>query len=216
MFRCLVALFILLWSLPALAGFDEGYKAYAGKKWREAVINLRPLAEAGDARAMILLGNMYLDGMGVGQDAAEAFTLYRRAAVRDNAEAMLMVAALYQRGIGVDENPKFAMGWYGRAARLGNKTAAMFYALHLYRGNRGRAETDYKTKFEPDHLQAYKWFRLAALDNGNEKVAKPAATLAVKLTGELPTDKVEAMDAEIDKWVAEKPEDLGPLPEDQP
>ena len=115
MLRILLVAFFFLAALPtsAQAGFDEGHKAYSEKNWEVAIRNLRPLAEMGDARAMVVLGNMYLDGLGVGKDLKEAFNLYRKAAIRDNPDAMVMVGALYQGGIGVKKNVRYAAEWFG-------------------------------------------------------------------------------------------------------
>lgn len=219
MTRILLFILALFLAAPAAAeekgiSFEAGHKAYQEKKWPLAILNLRPLAETGDARAMILLGNMYLDGFGVGKDTREAFKLYYKAAARHNPDAMVMVAALYQQGIGVPQNPKLAVAWYGRAARLGHKAAAVFYALHLYRGNRGRVETDFATKVEPDHEAAYKWFRIASDNPANEKSAKAAEELALRVALTLPRDRIAVLNDEVRAWKPETPAMLGPLPED--
>ena len=131
--RILVALATVgltaLLSTQAFAGFLEGKKAYDKADWMTAIMNLRPLVEAGDARAAVLLGNMYLDGHGVNEDAVEAASLYRKAALAHNTDAMVALAVLYQKGRGVDINIPVSRGWYERAARLGNQPAAFLYAL---------------------------------------------------------------------------------------
>ena len=47
-----------------------------------ALADLRARAEAGDAEAQFILGGMYVTGVGVPQDTAEAVAWYRRAAVK--------------------------------------------------------------------------------------------------------------------------------------
>ena len=47
----------------------------------QALAALRASAEAGDAEAQFILGGMYVTGVGVPQDTAEAVAWYRRAAV---------------------------------------------------------------------------------------------------------------------------------------
>lgn len=219
MTRILLFILALFLATPAIAdegiNFEAGRKAYQERKWPYAILHLRPLAEMGDTRAMILLGNMYLDGFGVPKNPKEAFKLYYKAALRHNPDAMVMVAALYQQGIGTLQNPKFAIAWYGRAARLGHKAAAVFYALHLYRGNRGRAETDFSTKVEPDHEAAYKWFRIASDNPTNEKSGKAAAELALRVAMTLPKDRLAILNDEVRDWKPETPPMLGPTPEEE-
>lgn len=215
MFRILLLLFILVSAAPenAFAGFDEGHKAYSDKNWAEAIFHLRPLAEKGDARAMVLLGNMYVEGLGVSRDPKEAFSLYYRAAVRNNTDAMVMVGALYQRGLGAPKNPRYAAEWFGRAARLGHSTGALFYAMHLFRGNKN---DNPKFAFAADHDASYKWFRIAAKNTRNKKISDSAEKLARNVAAKLSREKIVSLNEEVKAWVAEKPDALGPAPEDVP
>ncbi len=174
--RAVLAFVILAISaLPAFAGFDEGRKFYDDGNWQNAILHLRPAAENGDARALVLLANMYSEGYGVVQDRKEAFTLYYRAAVLNNPDAILAVATFYQQGIGVDQNDRLAIAWFERGARIGQPTAAFFYAIHLYQGRKG---TTFDMK--PDVPQAYKWFRIVA----NLKDLKEVSEIAQKLSVE--------------------------------
>lgn len=204
----LVLAFLVALPMAAHANFLEGKKSYDNKNWRRAILHLRPLVEQGDARAMVLMGNMYAEGHGVEKDTTEAFTLYYRAAERNNTDGMLATATLYQTGDGVPANTRLAIMWFERGAQLGHQTSAFFYAMHLYQGSKG-ATFDFK----PDHVAAYKWFRIAARSRGNPKLAKTADTIAEKLRTELHYNDVEAADRAVVEWVPTEPRNLGPLPE---
>ncbi|MEZ0226538.1 MAG: tetratricopeptide repeat protein [Alphaproteobacteria bacterium] len=201
---------ILFFSLPsqAFAGFDEGKEAYDKGKWIQAIMNLRPAVEKGDARAMILLANMYMEGHGVGQDTKEAFTLYHGAAVQGNTDGMVAVATLYQTGNGTVANVPLAIGWFERAARLGNMDSALVYAIHMYQGSKGK---DYDIK--PDHEAAYRWFKIVAANSKNKKQARAAGFSADNLVKSLTNDEVIRGDREVANWKPELPENLGPDPE---
>lgn len=211
-------LLLLGFAAPSRAGFEEGRKAYNEKDWVQAIFHLRPAAENGDENAMIILGNMYLNGLGVAKDPQQAFVLYRKAAVRHSPDAMVMVAALYQKGIGVRKNLRYAAEWYGRAGRLGHGTGAFFHAIHMFRGNKTtvggipQPEAD----FAPDHESAYKWFRIAEKSSHNSKLAQTAHKLAANVATRLSAERLAALNAEIAAWSPEMPDMLGPLPEETP
>ncbi|MFN7115016.1 MAG: tetratricopeptide repeat protein [Alphaproteobacteria bacterium] len=204
----LVLAFLVALPMAAHANFTEGKKSYDNKNWRRAILHLRPLVEQGDARAMVLMGNMYAEGHGVEKDTSEAFVLYHRAAERNNPDGMLATATLYQTGDGVPANTRLAIMWFERGAQLGHQTSAFFYAMHLYQGSKGPT-----FDFKPDHVAAYKWFRIAARSRGNPRLAKTADTIAEKLRSELHYNDVEAADRAVVEWVPIEPAKLGPLPE---
>lgn len=198
-------------ATPSYAGFDEGRAAYDQKDWRTAIANLRPAAEEGDTRAMILLANMYSEGYGVLQDKPQAFGLYHRAAMLDNIEAMIAVATMYQNGIGVDPNTRLAIGWFHRAARLGDQKGMFFYGIHLYQGTKS-ATFD----LPPDREGAYRWFRLAEHNGPNKKLSAAAQQVAIVLSQKMPIKRVVELDEMVAAWAPLAPEDLGPPPEKDP
>jgi hypothetical protein len=194
----------------AQAGFAEGQDAYNKKNWKQVIIELRPLAEAGDDRAMMLIGNMYNEGFGVIKSPSEAINLYKRAAILNNTEAMLSIAAMYTSGIGVQKNMNTALKWFERAALLDNQVGAFFYATILYRGNNSPADD-----IKPDHYNAYKWYKIVAISKKFPKFSNLARDLALAMT----KDKISAADsAKADKealeWKPVDPATLGPIPPD--
>ncbi len=196
MFRIvLMALcFALLSAAPARAGFEEGFAAYNAKDWKTAVENLRPLAEAGDDRAMVVLGNMYANGLGVAWSIDEAIDLYTGAAAKGNADAMLALGATYVNADGVTQSYITAADWFRRAAETGSPAGAFFYAATILRGN--KSETD---DLKSDPYTAYKWFKIAARSSSayQQMSADAAARIAQKL---LTPDKVAQAEKEAAAW----------------
>lgn len=216
----------LLFSAPAIAApempappaaqktpsaFEAGKAAYDKKDWITAIKNLRPLAEAGDDRAMILLGNMYEQGLGVFPNPLEAMKLYKAAAVlKNNSTAMVAISAMYIESRGVDTNYNTALQWAKRAALLGDQQGALVTAILLSRGNRVAQD-----RIMPDTREAYKWFRIAEHAKGSEKISAAAKTGAEGLAKKrLRADDVAAADREIADFKPADPKTLGPPPAD--
>ncbi len=188
--------------------FARGKRAYDRGDWMKAIADLRPLAEFGDVRGMMLLGNMYQLGNGVSVDMREAFSLYHRAAMAGSTDGMVAIAAMYQSGIGVSLNTRLAIGWFERAARMGDQSGAFFYAIHNFQGSKG---TTYDLKADP--LAAYKWFRIAATNGENKRIRNSAFKLCLKLEEKLPPDKVIDVKKEVETWAPDTLDELGPDPE---
>lgn len=188
--------------------FARGKRAYDRGDWMKAIADLRPLAEYGDVRGMMLLGNMYQLGNGVGVDMREAFSLYHRAAMAGSTDGMVAIAAMYQAGIGVSLNTRLAIGWFERAARMGDQSGAFFFAIHNFQGSKG---TTYDMK--ADTLAAYKWFRIAATNGENKRIRNSAFKLCLKLEEKLPPDKVIEVKKEVETWAPDTLDELGPDPE---
>ncbi|MCK5518884.1 MAG: sel1 repeat family protein [Alphaproteobacteria bacterium] len=207
----LVLALISFLSSPAFAGFKEGKDAYNRKDWVEAITELRPLAESGDDRAMIILANMYNDGLGVAQSYKGAMSLYKRAAIeKNNTEAMIAIAAMHISGLGVSKNLNTALQWSKRAAQLGNQQGAFFCALILLRGN--KSPTD---DIQPDIYNSYKWFRIAAAEEQNPKFQQAAEKLAKHIADlKLTAEETAKADKETADWKPVDAASLGPVPAD--
>ena len=82
----LAAAFIL--SLPAWADYETGQRAWDAGRLDEALTRWRAAASAGDRRAMLALGQRYLQGLGVLQDYVEAHMWFNLAASRGEAAAV--------------------------------------------------------------------------------------------------------------------------------
>ena len=97
----------------------------------EDISHLKERAEAGDAEAQQLLGDMYAAGDGVPMDFAEAHNWWRKAeqgraeaqlreaAEAGDAEAQMNLGVMYARGQGVTQDYAEAVKWYRKAAEQG-------------------------------------------------------------------------------------------------
>ncbi len=98
-------------------------RATEAKRYADALAILRPLADAGNARAQTRLGDAYLQGQGIPRDDAAAGRWYEKAALQGETGAQVKLAAMYVSGNGVLHNNNLAYVWYGTAARLGSGPA---------------------------------------------------------------------------------------------
>ncbi len=88
---------------------------------------LREKAEKGDAEAMFLLGNSYLQPLRKENRSNPllASYWYRKAAESGSKEGMFRYAACLERGIGMERDLHAAYEWYRKAADLGFKPARL-------------------------------------------------------------------------------------------
>ncbi len=111
-------------ATSAQVGFARGLAAYDGGDYRTAFEQWRALAEAGDAEAQSALAGLYVDGLGVPEDAAAAVRWYRRAAEQGDAVAQQNLGDLYARGLGVGRDLVSAYVWLSLAAGQGQRWSA--------------------------------------------------------------------------------------------
>ncbi|NIP94650.1 MAG: sel1 repeat family protein [Akkermansiaceae bacterium] len=78
----------------------------------EDIQSLSKMAEEGDPRAQLQLGNRFSSGAGVPQDLAEAAKWFRAAAEQGQPDAAYNLAMMYESGHGVNEDPEEAQKWY--------------------------------------------------------------------------------------------------------
>src|SRR6476620_2657175 len=98
----LVTLLVATGTSIASAGpLQDGIVAHHRQDYVRAERLLRPLAEAGNARAQTYLGFMYEYGRGVPQSYVEAAALYCLAADQNNAYAQYLLGLLHDKGFGV-------------------------------------------------------------------------------------------------------------------
>lgn len=96
----LLAAGLLLAALPpAAAGpYQEGWQAYNRGDHAAAYDIWKPLADRGNAEAQLMVGLLYANGHGVGQDVAEAYMWFLIAAANGNEHA----ASLYEGASNLD------------------------------------------------------------------------------------------------------------------
>ncbi len=139
-------------AAPAIAGPDDGRAAYKRSDYQAAAAAFTTLATSGDAGAMVSLGALYAEGLGVRRDFREAFRWYAAAANLGDAGAMYNLGWLYSTGSGVMADYVAAARWYRKAAALGNVGAMHGLGLLYGRGDGVRR----------DPAEARRWFARAA------------------------------------------------------
>lgn len=99
----------------AHAGSQEGRLAYLNKNYAAALQELLPAAQEGDAGAQGMVGDMYLNGLGVGKNFAESAKWFQLAADNGDINSMNALGRLYVQGQGVAQNHDLARTWFRRS-----------------------------------------------------------------------------------------------------
>jgi len=102
--------------------------------YTEAREGIEKLAEAGNVKAVKLLGDYYLEGLGgLEKDYVLAMEYFSMAADEDYADAQAQIAYMYMEGLGVEVSYEQAMEWNNRAAQQNNAQgqAQIGYMYHM-------------------------------------------------------------------------------------
>jgi hypothetical protein len=150
---------------------------------------LRDLAERGSTPAMMFLARLYTNGTGVAQNAQEAVSWFKKAALAGSTNGMLLYGDALATGQGGSvKDFTEAQRWIRQSAEAGN-VAALFRLGRMYRDGEGMirdpleavnlfkkaADAHYTPAMvavglmfegggglEADHLQAVQWYKRAA------------------------------------------------------
>ena len=87
-FRTALLVLALVAVQPLRADYDAGQRAWDAGRPDEALAQWRAAADAGDGRAMLALGRLHLQGLGVLQDYVQAHKWFNLAASRGEPEAV--------------------------------------------------------------------------------------------------------------------------------
>ena len=148
-----LAVVVSLLAAPAAAqDRDKGVEANERDDYAAALIELRPLAERGDADAQTNLAIMFENGLGVPQDYTEAVKWYQRAAEQGHVGAQNNLGVMYGNGRGVAQDHTEAAKWYQLAAEQGVAQPQDNLGV-MYENGRGVPQ---------DFVRAHMWFNLAA------------------------------------------------------
>ena len=122
------------------------------KHWEIAAELLKAGWATEDKKAQTNLGRMYLRGLGINQNFAEALNCYRKAADQGSSVAQNQLGWIYHNGLGVEQDLPKAIYWYQKSAEQGRAIA---------QNNLGCM---YKNGFgvKCDYAVALSWFRKAA------------------------------------------------------
>ncbi len=128
------ALFTILVTGSAVAGFEEGIAAYQANNLPLAYKEFRAAAEEGDADSQFNVGLMFEQGIGVGKDEKEAVAWYRKSAEQGNSAAQYNLAVLYENGRGTAVDFAQANEWYRKASAQGDPLAIGNLGMLYVRG----------------------------------------------------------------------------------
>jgi TPR repeat protein len=118
------------------ADFDQAAADFSAGKYAEALQQLQPLADKGDARSQYSLGVMHENGFGVDKNLQQAIAWYLKAAEQGNSDAQYNLGAMYEHGVGIPVDYVQAVRWYRPAAEQGDIDALNNLGV-LYQNGQG-------------------------------------------------------------------------------
>jgi TPR repeat protein len=169
---------------------EAAQAAYQKNNYAAALSMVRPLADAGDARAQALLGQMYYRGRGVPQDDRDAAVWFRHAADQNDATAQFYLGGMYAEGRGVPQDFAESAKWYERAAEQGDGQAQYNLGLAYARGE-GVA---------PDSVKAHMWFNLSASRLNDPRGRTAAIKNRDQVAGEMTADQISEAQKLAKDW----------------
>ncbi len=119
-------LIALCWTGPVKADIQKARDLMEASHFTEAMVELLPAAQSGNADAEELIGVMHAMGLGVPRDDERAFEWYLRSALRGHPGAQSGVGWYYEIGRGMPA-PDLVRGymWYVLSAIGGDPDAAI-------------------------------------------------------------------------------------------
>lgn len=112
-----------VFSTAAMAGLDEGIKAFSQQKYQQAFEEFSYLAEEGNNIAAYHLGLMYEQGLGVPASAQTAAQNYLKAYNAGNTTAASKLGQILIKGEGVEKNVDDGLNLLKTAGRAGDSDA---------------------------------------------------------------------------------------------
>jgi TPR repeat protein len=96
----------LLWAISvcAFAGKPDAIQYLKDGRYQQALNEFQSLARQGDHVAMVAIGNMHYQGMGIEQDYEQALNWWMKAYQLGNPDAVVNIGVLYRDGKGVERN----------------------------------------------------------------------------------------------------------------
>ena len=159
------------------ADYLDGLAAMVKGDYKTACAEFGALADQGDAKAQIKIGEMHFRGQCGPQNDTEAAKWYQKAAEQGSSEAQVYLGVVYSKGKGVPQSDAEAVSWFRKAAEQGNVLGQRLLG-GMYAAGRGVAQ---------DYMQAYMWLSLA-FEKGNAEAAGDRARFSGKMTTEQVTE----------------------------
>ncbi|ACI99060.1 SPOR domain-containing protein [Rhodospirillum centenum] len=177
----------------ARADMAAGRTAFRAGDMAAALAEFRKEAEAGDAEAQYLVGQMTALGQGTARDVPGGLVWLERAAAAGNVEAMTAAGSLYASGDGVKADFGRAFALLRPAAEAGDAEAQNNLGVLYYFG----------LGTEPDPVQALVW---------TTKAERQGMLQAIRLRTEIERDLSVAQKAEAARLLGPPPETAAAQP----
>jgi TPR repeat protein len=139
-------------NLSNISMIDLGNANYKESKYDIAMKCYRRAASGGNSEALIRIGDMYLNGLGVTENSNKALEWYQEAADKDNKKAYVIVGNFYFYGESVDRDYDKSFKYFTKAAEAGDSDGMARLAMSYYYG--------YGT--EPDKVISKEWMEKSA------------------------------------------------------
>lgn len=134
--------------------YKEAKEAFDSEDYKTALTIAEQVTDCNDSK--ILLGDLYIDGLGMAHaDFSKALGYYTDAANNNSAEAQFIIGNLYYSGRGVQQSFTTAIEWYSKAALNGHIESQTKLGEMYYRGK----------GIPRDYVKAAEWFTMAAENN---------------------------------------------------
>lgn len=154
---------------PALATLY--YEGHGGSKPDALMVRLTQLSRNAEVakRSHLWLGRMYLEGVGIERDPAQAFRWLRSAASAPGGEGKYELAKMYLQGIGTPRDVAAGIAMLEKAVENGsNKARVLMGHAHLAGAGVPR-----------DPAMALRWFKSAARYGGSDGARETARAAAL-------------------------------------
>jgi TPR repeat protein len=143
----IVSSMLILGSVLYASNFNNAVKMLDKGDEKQASEAFFISAKSGDVDSQMILGEMYLDGVGVDVDHQKAFYWLSKAANAGDMEAQYLLGFMYENGLKVATNIKRATKWYTKAALQGDVLSQYNLAI-IYKEGRGDIKKDMQKAFK--------------------------------------------------------------------
>lgn len=128
----LLLTFVLLFSVPTLAGFTEAINYFDNQQYAQAFSEFKPLADKDDERAQYYIAYMYLNGFGVVQNTELGLDYLKRSAEQEYEKSLSLLAYFYSTGKYLEQDKKKALDLYLKAAEYEDDDALLNLGVIYY------------------------------------------------------------------------------------
>lgn len=189
----------LFWGLAGCAStnYEKGMKQFKPADAVEAVRQLKPLAEQGNAEAQFNLGSLYYQGVGVTQDYPQAIQWMYKAAEQGYVPAQVTLGSIYAEGVWgvIEKDNSRALMWFIFASAQGDIQASEFknnLAGKMTTTEIAQAQSLVK-EFRPQHVYTKALDEFKALGEKGDADAQFKAGLIYYRGQGIPPDYAEAL-----------------------